>query len=247
MTQPRHIYIGFDSREISAYFVTHSSFRRHAPGIYPRALELSTLRQQGLYRRPTTYKDGRLYDVISEHPMATEFANSRFLVPHLARHGWALFTDCDMLARRSLDAVFDAYNDPGYAVYCVKHNHQPTNDTKMIGQVQSRYNRKNWSSVCLWNCDHPSNKKLTLDLINSVPGRDLHRFCWLEDDEIGELPPECNYLVGVTQGVADPILVHYTDGTPHMPGYEDCEYAQEWYEELNQAVPPFLRSFGALW
>jgi hypothetical protein len=48
----------------------------------------------------------------------------------------------------------------------------------------------------LFNCDHPSNKKLTVEMINTLPGRDLHRFCWLEDDEIGELDPGWNWLVG---------------------------------------------------
>jgi hypothetical protein len=78
----------------------------------------------------------------------------------------------------------------------VKHDHQPTEHWKMDGQFQTRYHRKNWSSVCLFNCDHPANKALTVDLVNSAPGRDLHAFSWLADDLIGELPPEWNWLVG---------------------------------------------------
>ena len=102
----------------------------------------------------------------------------------------------------------------------------------MDGQAQVQYARKNWSSFMLFNCDHPSNKLLTKDMLNIVPGRDLHRLCWLNDDEIGELPPVWNYLVGYTKTENEPKVVHFTSGTPWMPGYENCEYADEANEEL---------------
>src|SRR5690606_8943360 len=151
--------------------------------------------------------------------MATEFAISRFLVPHLAkkvhgvRGGWAMFQDCDMLNRGN---VVEAFNqlDPSKAVMCVKHNHNPPEGTKMDGQEQLRYARKNWSSVMFFNLDHPSNSKLTVELVNTVPGRDLHRFCWLQDDEIGELGPEWNFLVGHSDPSIDPKIVHHTEGSP---------------------------------
>jgi hypothetical protein len=101
----------------------------------------------------------------------------------------------------------------------------------MDGQVQTRYSRKNWSSVFVLDADHPSNKNLTVALVNSVPGRDLHRFCWLEDDDIGELGAEWNYLVGHSEH-PDPKIVHFTDGIPSMPGYENSEFADEWRNEL---------------
>jgi hypothetical protein len=71
-------------------------------------------------------------------------------------------------------------------------------------------------------------------MINTVPGRDLHAFKWLADEEIGELLPEWNYLIGHTvlpEGV-DPKLVHFTEGIPSMPGYENAPYADEWRYEL---------------
>lgn len=165
--------------------------------------------------------------------MSTEFACSRFLVPHLAGGGWALFVDSDILVRRNLDRIF-IEADPSKAVMVVKHNHQPADGKKMDGQAQTRYARKNWSSVCLWNVDHPANQKLTLDVVNSIPGRDLHAFCWLHDSEIGELDPSWNYLVGHTKGVENPRIVHFTDGIPAMPGYENCEYAEDWRAELKR-------------
>jgi len=226
------IWIGYDPREIDAFAVTRFSARRHCTLPIPvHGIVLSQLRETGLYRRPTSRRDGRLWDDISDAPMATEFACSRFLVPHLAGSGWALFMDSDMLVRRDLSELF-RQADPGKAVMVVKHHHAPPEGQKMDGQLQTRYARKNWSSVMLFNCDHPANQGLTVELVNTVPGRDLHRFCWLEDDLIGELDPEWNFLVGHTKDVEDPAIVHFTDGVPSMAGYEDCEFAEEWRDEL---------------
>jgi hypothetical protein len=228
----KSIWIGFDPREADAFAVARNSILRHLMLPVPvYGLVLSELRAMGLYTRAMSRKDGRLWDDISDAPMSTEFACSRFLVPRMAGSGWALFLDADMLVRTDLWPLFQSA-DPAKAVMVVKHNHQPPEGTKMDGQLQTRYARKNWSSVMLFNCDHPANQRLTVELINTLPGRDLHRFFWLNDDEIGELPPEYNYLVGHTKGVENPKIVHMTDGTPSMPGYEDCEYADEWRAEL---------------
>ncbi|WP_037431555.1 hypothetical protein [Sinorhizobium fredii] len=232
---PKSVWIGFDPRETDAFVVTRTSLiRRLTLPIPVRGLVLSALRQRGLYTRPTSRRDGRLWDDISEAPMATEFAVSRFLVPLLAGHlGWALFMDCDMLVRTNVDRLFRLC-DPSKAVMVVKHDHQPTGDTKMDGQVQTRYARKNWSSVMAFNCGHPANKALTVEMVNSLPGRDLHRFCWLKDEEIGELDQSWNYLVGHSNPEIEPDIVHFTDGVPSMAGYEDAEYADEWREVLTR-------------
>jgi lipopolysaccharide biosynthesis glycosyltransferase len=228
------IWIGFDPREADAFAVARHSINRHLITPIPvRGVVLSGLRAAGLYNRPTSRREGRLWDEISEAPMATEFACSRFLVPHLAQSGWAVFMDCDMLVRTDLMKLFQQA-DSTKAVQVVKHNHQPSEGVKMDGQAQTRYARKNWSSVILWNVDHPANKGLTTELINSVPGRDLHRFCWLEDDLIGELHPKWNWLVGHSDPEIDPAIVHFTDGIPTMQGYEDSEYADEWRAELER-------------
>jgi hypothetical protein len=228
------IWIGFDPREAAAFAVAKHSINRHLITPIPvRGLVLTDLRTGGLYNRPTSRRDGRLWDEISEAPMATEFACSRFLVPRLAGSGWALFMDCDMLVRTDLLKLF-SLADPSKAVMVVKHNHQPPEGVKMDGQAQTRYARKNWSSVVLFNCDHPANKALTTELVNSVPGRDLHRFCWLEDDQIGELHCRWNWLVGHSDPIIDPAIVHFTDGIPTMAGYEDCAFAGEWRAELER-------------
>jgi hypothetical protein len=223
------IFIGYEPRESEAFAVCRHSLRRYAPDIPIHAIELEEVREAGMYWRPMSRRDGRLWDDISDAPCATEFAISRFLTPHMADTEWALFMDSDVMSRSSVHELF-GLADPQYAVMCVKHHHEPPPGLKMDGQLQTRYRRKNWSSVCLWNTRHPSNRKLTIEMINEVPGRDLHAFEWLRDEEIGGLPLEWNYLVGHTRLKPEEIakLVHFTDGIPSMAGYEDVQYAGEW-------------------
>lgn len=234
MDKRTSIWIGFDPREAAAFAVCRDSIRRNLTQPIPvNGVVLDDLRRLGTYTRPIEFKNGQLYDPISEAPMSTEFAIARFFVPHLADTGWALFMDCDMLVRSSLARLFEQI-DPQYAVYCVKHNHIPDETVKMDGQSQTRYARKNWSSFCIFNCDHPSNKRLTLKMLNTLPGRDLHRFCWLNDDEIGELGSEWNHLVGETTAAVRPNVLHFTTGGPWMDGFEDVDYADQWQEALRQ-------------
>lgn len=238
MNSPRtSVWIGFDTRTALAFAVAKYSLRRFEKYVPVHGLVLRDLRGRGLYTRPTEIRDGRLWDVISEHPMATEFSISRFLAPILAGTGLALFCDSDVLFNASVSRLFEI-PDGRKAVYCVKHDHQPAETKKMDDQVQSQYSRKNWSSVMLFDCDHPANKRLTLDMVNTLPGRDLHRFCWLEDDEIGSLPVGWNFLVGHDKVPDDyaPSLLHFTNGLPSMEGYEDQDYADLWWLMVPAAV-----------
>lgn len=233
----RTIFIGWDPREASAYAVAKHSVRRHLNTPIPVCgLILADLREAGLYHRPIEHRPSAadrpiMWDVISDAPMSTEHANARFLAPHLAREGWVLFMDGDMLARANLARVFEGL-DERKAVYCVQHHFDPPEGVKMDGQVQTRYARKNWTSFIIFNAGHKANRALTVDMINTLPGRDLHRLCWLDDAEIGELGPEWNYLVGHTQTNVEPRVVHFTDGLPDMAGYESVPYADEWRAEL---------------
>lgn len=223
---------------------------RMQPGnhIPVHGLILQDLIDAGLYRRPTTIKpslDGlQMVDELSKRDdydgrISTQHAIARFFVPHLARDGWALFCDGDVLFRHNVASMFDSLDDTR-AAYCVKHDHQPAHDRKMDGQVQTQYSRKNWTSFIVFNCDHPANKSLTLDLINTAPGRDLHALCWLADCDIGELGPEWNFLVGHSDPSIDPKMVHFTEGVPDMAGYESVPYADEWRDTLiAQARGPF--------
>lgn len=256
----RSIYIGFDPRpaEAVAFAVTRRSVTKYLTQKIPvHGLVLARLIEQGLYTRkheirPSAIPQERvMWDLVSDAPMSTEFANSRFLVPYLSRLaqrvefraigeresrfvqgsvGWSLFMDGDMLARANIARITEGI-DTSKAAYCVKHRHEPPPGVKMDGQLQTSYPRKNWSSLMLLNGDHPSNKALTPELVNSLPGRDLHRFCWLKDDEIGELGVEWNWLVGHSDPNVDPKIVHFTDGPPSMPEYANVAFADEWRAE----------------
>lgn len=238
------VWIGFDPREAAAFAVARQSVRFYNQTCRVHGVVLSDLQNRGMYYRRTETRNGKLWDVISEAPMATEFAISRFLVPEIDRRtgrldrderGWALFMDCDVLVRTNLTPLFHSLSD-SKAVYCVKHNHVPSSNVKMDGREQTRYSRKNWSSVMAINLDHPSNKALNVELVNTWPGRDLHAFKWLDDDEIGELGPQWNYLVGHTKLPPDvePKIVHFTDGGPWFEACRDVEYSTEWMVELER-------------
>lgn len=243
--RPLSIWIGYDPREASCFAVARSSAKRRlTTPVKINGLVLDRLQARKLYARPMEWRtrsrfgdwqhiQTQLWDVVSDAPMSTEFACSRFLVPHLAGKGLALFVDCDVLFRVNPMEVFAAHED-GAAVSVVKHDFRPTNKTKMDGQQQTSYSRKCWSSVMVFDCDHPANKKLTLDMVNTRRGLDLHNFCWLEDQEIGSLPDRFNYLVGhsVLPPEEEPAIVHWTSGAPCIDGYQNAEYANEFWGEL---------------
>jgi lipopolysaccharide biosynthesis glycosyltransferase len=236
------IYIGFDSREKEAYDVArHSILSRTTSDVRIIPIDLDGPTTFIIAKRPIERKeDGKLWCPISQAPMATEFAISRFCVPFLQHKGWALFCDCDILCLTDITEILKLA-DPKYAVMVVKHNHQPTETVKMDGQVQTTYSRKNWSSVILWNCEHPSNQNLTEEAINTWPGRDLHAFKWLKDEEIGELPLEWNFLVGVSEETYAtvpgrekwPHIAHYTLGGPWFEGWKSKLYGWDdiWLKE----------------
>lgn len=228
------VWIGWDPDEVMAYNVAQLSLRSHASIAIPiDRLALLHLQAQGLYRRPTRMHGDYLWDDVSDAPMSTQHAITRFFVPMLSQYeGWAVFVDGDVLFRQDIVALF-AQADPQYAVQVVQHRPGvggASYDTKKNGMPQLPYPRKNWSSVMLFNCAHPSHRKLTVALLNTRPGRDLHRFCWLKDEEIGTLAPEWNHLVNVSD-LDDPdrvALAHFTLGTPNLPHVAPSVFDGEW-------------------
>ncbi len=224
------VYIGFDPTEERAYKVAASSlFRRASQSVAVVPLVAERLAATGLLRRPTDTRGG-IYDLISNAPAATEFAISRFLVPHLAQTGFAAFCDCDMVFLGDIAELF-ALADPRYAVQVVKHQHVPTSETKMVGAKQTAYARKNWSSLMLWNCDHPANRRLSLADVNTRRGLELHQFYWLHDIEIGELPAGFNWLVNEAEKPADVKVAHFTNGGPWLPGWQPKPHDELWLAE----------------
>jgi lipopolysaccharide biosynthesis glycosyltransferase len=211
------VFIGYDSAEEVAFSVL--SYSIHARASRPVAVapvKLSEL--AGVFARERN------------NLQSTEFSFSRFLVPWMAGfEGWALFMDCDMLMRDDIARLWEMRDDR-FAVQVVKHRHVPKEDTKFLGQTQTKYEKKNWSSVMLMNCSKC--RKLTPEYVNSASGLELHQFKWLGNDElIGEIPHRWNHLVGYDAPDRDAALVHFTVGGPWFPEYTQSEHATEWFHE----------------
>jgi hypothetical protein len=225
------IFIGFDHREDDAYRAAVKTLGKVSPDLQHTALVEDRLRDAGLLWRAVDRRGG-FYDLPSNAACSTEFANSRFLVPLLAQGGWALFVDCDVLFLADPCDLLD-HVDKSKAVWVVQHQPQKGNGTKMDGQLQQAYPRKNWSSVMLFNCDHPANRRLSLHEVNTRPGRDLHRFYWLADSEIGGLDPQWNWLVGVEKKPKDPKIAHFTLGGPWLSNWKGGEHDDLWLEHAH--------------
>lgn len=221
------VFVGYDTREDIAYQVCEYSIKRYDSGIKVVPLIQQELRQKKIYWREI------------DKLASTEFTFTRFLVPHLMNYkGWALFIDCDIVFLEDVKNLFSLADDK-YAVMCVKHDFKPKPGLKMDGQVQTVYPRKNWSSVVLWNCGHPSNEKISVDSVNNpnYDGAFFHRFSWLKDEEIGELPCDWNWLVGwYKDGDGTPRAIHYTEGGPWFKNYRSCEFNQQWKECLQEMM-----------
>jgi hypothetical protein len=211
------VYIGFDPREAIAFDVlSHSIQARASIPVSIKPLKLSEL--NGILTR-------------ERHPLqSTDFSFSRFLTPHLSGYtGWSVFMDCDMLLQEDIANLW-ALRDERYAVMVVKHVHVPKETRKFLGEPQSKYEKKNWSSVMLFN--NARCAALTPDYVNTASGLELHQFKWLPGDNlIGALPSRWNHLVGYDAPRSDAALVHYTQGGPYFDEFRDCEYAQHWRRE----------------
>ncbi len=216
------IFIGYDPREAEAYSVlAHSINTRASRPVSITPLALSQLNH--LMTREI-------------NPLqSTDFSFSRFLTPYLSNfEGWSIFMDCDMIVLDDIANLIDSAEDQ-YAVQVVKHQHIPIEETKFLGAPQSKYPKKNWSSVMLFN--NARCKTLTPEYVNTASGLDLHQFKWLEDDSlIGEISPRWNHLVGYDQTNPDVSLVHFTIGGPYFHEYKNCEYSKEWFQEKNNML-----------
>ena len=217
------IHVGFDSREAAAYHVFCQSVIDYAS--QPVAFI-------PLHR-------GMLDNFDGQRDGTNAFIFSRFLVPHLMGYtGWALFVDGDMVVTEDIVKLWDQ-RDEYFAAQVVQHDYYTNHARKYIGTPLENdnidYPCKNWSSVILWNCGHPSNRILTRKFIEEATGRYLHRFEWLSRDEIGVLPQEWNQLVGEYPNRKSS-LYHYTLGVPGISYYEDSDGANYWHQTLRRAL-----------
>ena len=214
-----NVYIGYDPREsVAFYTLAHSILRRSSIPVSIAPLMQGQLK--GLYRRERGPTE------------STEFSLTRFLVPALSEfRGWSIFMDCDMLCRADIAGLArEMERQPDKAVLVCQHDYVPKTQRKFLGHVQTKYPRKNWSSLMLFN--NARCRALSADYVNSASGLDLHRFAWTDDAAIGALPLEWNWLVGEYDYHAGAKIVHYTIGGPYFDAYRSCDYAGEWFAEF---------------
>lgn len=214
--KPIPIFIGYDPREAIAYHTCVNSIIRNSSqpvAIVPVALNL-------FQDYSETHTDG------SNH-----FIYTRFLVPYLMQHeGWAIFIDGDMIVRGDISELWNL-RELDKDVMVVKHDYKTRRTEKYLGAKNEDYPRKNWSSVILWNCNSHPNRRLTPEFVQRATGAELHRFSWLEDRRIGELPKEWNWLPDEYGSNPDAKLLHYTLGTPCFHEFADTPQGNEWHRE----------------
>ena len=210
------IFIGYDPREAAAYHVCANSIIRHASrpvSIIPLALNLFTDYTE-------THTDG-----------SNQFIYSRFLVPHLMDYtGHAIFIDGDMIVRSDIAELWD-WRQNHYDVQVVKHNYETCMKEKYLGSKNENYPRKNWSSVIIWNCESSANQCLTPEFVQRSTGAELHRFTWIKDEKIGDLPAEWNWLPDEYGPNCNADLLHYTLGAPCFHDFATTPMADEWHRE----------------
>jgi len=214
--KPIPIFVGYDPREAIAYHTCVNSIIRNSSqpvAIVPVALNL-------FREYSETHTDG------SNH-----FIYTRFLVPYLMQHeGWAVFIDGDMIVRGDIAELWNL-RELDKDVMVVKHDYKTSRAEKYLGAKNEDYPCKNWSSVILWNCNSHPNRRLTPEFVQKATGAELHRFSWIEDRRIGELPPEWNWLPDEYGPNPDAKLLHYTLGTPCFHEFADTPQGNEWHRE----------------
>jgi len=222
--------IGFDYREATAYHTFSQSIIENTSSpftILPLASNL-------IENYTDLSKDG-----------SNQFIYSRFLTPSLANfEGWYLYMDGDLICNDDINELWKL-RDNNYAVQCVKHDYQTKYPVKYFNNKNTNYPRKNWSSVILWNCAHPANRILTPAFISQKDGKYLHRFSWLEDSLIGDLPVRWNWLAKEYDDNLDAGLIHYTLGTPCFEDWSKGVFAEQWYEYFYRSLSGFDYEFNA--
>jgi hypothetical protein len=220
MNSPLKIFIGYDSKEPIAFSVLSSSILRRS-SIPIAIIPLCMKNIESFYTRKRGPTE------------STEFSISRFLVPYISNYdGYSLFLDCDMLCRIDIKEILEEIDkQKEKSILVCKHDYTPSTKTKFLNQAQTVYPRKNWSSFIVFN--NNLCKELSLNYVNSATGLDLHRFNWLNDDDIGEISVEWNWLVGEYKSNDKAKIIHYTLGGPWFKEYSNCNHSKEWFEELS--------------
>ncbi len=224
MSQPIPLYCGFDQREAMGFHVFAQS-----------VLERSSVPVAFIPLHGPMLKD---FD--GQKDGTNAFIYSRFLVPMLQKYeGWAVFADAaDMVCLDDINELW-SMRDDRYAVMVAPHDYKTKHPRKYIGTPMETgnadYPGKNRSSLILFNCGHPANRRLTTELVAESPGSFLHRFQWLSDDLVGSIPLEWNALA-CEQNLAGASLIHFTLGSPGFNYYKGCDGADHWHRAHKNAT-----------
>ena len=211
------LYAGFDPREAAGFYACFQSLIETSPDVGVTPISGSS--------------DG-----------SNAFTLARFKIMELCNwSGWAIFIDgADMLLKADINELW-ALRDKNYAVQVVKHDYQTKHPRKYVGtpmeSENASYPRKNWSSVMLINAGHISHFKhrhAIREALEKKDGAFLHRFSWLDDDEIGELPVEWNWLADEFGENPEAKLLHWTAGIPGFYHYHHAPHAQEWRDSFRK-------------
>ena len=213
------MYIGFDQREAVVYHTFTQSIIQHASA----PLDITPLSLSSLFSYNESHND-----------RSNDFVYSRFLVPYLNDFdGWAIYADGDMICQADIKELLEL-KDESKAVMVVKHSYKTKQKKKYFGNTNEDYPKKNWSSVILWNCKHPKHRILIPEFIAIQSGKFLHRFSWLDEEDIGELPDYWNWLAIEYEENPKAKLIHYTLGTPCLKRYKHTDMADIWYQSFNR-------------
>jgi lipopolysaccharide biosynthesis glycosyltransferase len=218
------IVVGFDQREAIAYHTfSQSVLEKSSLPVLFLPLSMNTLKG---------YKE-------THNDKSNDFVYSRFLTPYLHNfEGWAIFADGDMVCQSDIKELWDL-RDETKALQVVMHDYKTKFNQKYLGNTNENYPRKNWSSLILWNCSHPKHKVLTPDFISNQTGKYLHRFSWLDDEDIGELPIDWNWLAIEYPNNPKAKIIHYTLGTPCFKDYKNTDMSGMWLEvqkKVNEGI-----------
>lgn len=217
-----NVFIGYDSKEKVAFNVlSYSILKNSSQPVAITPIYLPNIKN--------------IFNRERNSLSSTEFSFSRFIIPHLMNYnGWAIFMDCDMLMVDDISKVWNL-RDEKYAIQVCKHDYIPKSTTKFLNQVQTVYPKKNWSSFMLMNCNKCN--ALTPEYVNTASGLELHQFKWLDNENlIGEIPLEWNWLADEYEMKNDVFNIHYTEGGPYFKNYSNCDYADLWNSYYNECI-----------
>ncbi len=208
------VFIGYDEGEKIAYHILAESIRRNS--------------SQPVSITPLCLSNIPEFTREKQDNQSTDFAFSRFMIPSLRKYqGYSIFMDCDMMFRGDIAELWNMRNYI-YSVMCCKHDYVPKQGIKFRGAKNEPFPKKNWSSLMMFN--NSLCHTLTPDYVNYATGLELHQFKWLpNDDAIGKIPLEWNWLVGEYDYNTDAKNVHWTLGGPYFKDYQDSDYSQEWF------------------